>query len=121
MTAFPHNIATISGELELGAPNDVQRTQFDDGAVRQALAFTRRGLERRVAAEIAAADLADFQTWARASAHAWFDFTDPHDGTVRRARVQGGAGGIALRQVARATGAPAWRASMTIEGPADPA
>ena len=121
-SAWPEAIAPMAAEgYELGAANDVQRTQFDDGAVRQAVVYTAAGLERRVTAEIADADLAAWQAWVRASAHTWFDFRDPHDGAVRRARVRGGAGGIALVQARRGPGTPAWRASMTIEGPANPA
>ena len=121
-STWPEAIAPLAAEgHELGAANDVQRTQFDDGAVRQAVVYTAARLERRVTAEIADADLAAWQAWVRASAHTWFDFRDPHDGVLRRARVRGGAGGVALRQAARGAGAPAWRASMTIEGPAEPA
>ena len=98
-----------AGLAGLGQDTDVERTPFDDGMVRQEKRYTAALLESD-------ADLVRFRTWARQHAHTWFAWQDPEDGTVRNARVRGGAGGIAY--TARVTGDQRrmWELSYELEG-----
>ena len=75
--------------------NNVDRTPFDDGLIRQ----ERRYASAMTALSITAllesdADYGRFRAWAREYAHRWFAWTAPETGAVHRVRVRGGAGGI---------------------------
>ncbi len=96
--------------------NDVERTEWDDGALRQARIYTRARLVRRVVAEVPGGRLGDFRTWAQQWAHRPFSWRDPHDGVIRKARVAGGAGGIEYRQIAVRAGAARWEITCELEG-----
>lgn len=107
-----------SGGIEVAAAPTVTRTEYDDGAVRQARRGSRPITQRTVTAEIAGARLIEFRAWAEAHAHVWFRARDL-DGAWRDMRVVGGVGGITYRQVARRAGPAWWEASMVLEdGPA---
>ncbi len=110
------SFARFTAEYELGSDNDVERTEFDDGAVRQAKRFTSAQVVRAVTVELTPAELAQFRAWAAEEAHTFFTIVDPFDGEERQARVRGGKGGIRYRQVAR-FGQARWAAEMTLEGP----
>ena len=100
----------------LGQDDDVARTRFDDGAVRQGRRHTRALDLRRVRGWLASdEDLVRFRAWARESAHAWFDWRDTEDGVTRRVRVRGGAG--AIRYTARVRGGRrTWDFELELEG-----
>lgn len=95
----------------------VRRTSFEDGGVRQARAFTNAFTERRVTAVLESdADRIRFRDWAAAHAHEWFAWADPEDGTLRRVRVVGGAGGIDYRASIGPSRTRSWRARLALEG-----
>ncbi len=116
MSVWP-DFAEIQGaNYALGAPNDVERTEWDDGAARQARIFTQARLTRQVEARIETGRLGDFRSWAREWAHRDFAFIDPHDGQTRQVRVLGGFGGMEFRQVATSEGPLEWEVKLTLEG-----
>ncbi len=110
--------ARIDAEaFEIGRAEDVLRTPFEDGTVRQA----RRGRGLRTWDILAHLDsdaaLERFSGWADAHAHRWFAFPDPLGPGSLRVRVRGGAGGITAR--ARVAGGQRrWELRLTLEGPA---
>lgn len=114
--SWPAYALTEADDYAVRDGNDVSRTQFEDGAVRQSRehteAFTARAIRVHLKDD---ADYASFRAWARANAHAWFAWTDPDDGVRRRVRVRGGAGGIEYRARARA-GRRSWTARCALEG-----
>lgn len=116
MPAWPEYAYVEANGYRLGQDNDVERTPFDDGFVRQELRYRGAQNTRELRGWLASdADLARFRAWARASAHAWFDWTDTEDGTERQVRVRGGAGGI--RYTARVRdGVRTWDFQLTLEG-----
>lgn len=115
---WPSYARIQSGGIEVAAAPTVTRTEFDDGAVRQARRGMRTITQRTVTVQIAGARLIEFRAWAEAHAHAWFRARDL-DGAWRDMRVVGGVGGITYRQVARRAGPAWWEASMVLEdGPA---
>ena len=116
MSSWPDYAKIQAPDLGLGAPNDVGRTNFDDGAVRQGKIYTQPGLRRSLTALIDEGRLADFRTWAGSWAHRYFDFNDPHDGATRQARVENGIAGIAYRQIATRAGESRWEITLTLEG-----
>ena len=95
----------------------VRRTQFEDGAARQARAFAAAYTVREIVAVLDSdEDLVRFRAWARAEAHTWFAWPDTEDGTLRRVRVVGGAGGIECRAVVTPGRKRHWRARLSLEG-----
>ncbi len=98
-SSWPDYAEVAADGYALGAAPGVSRTEWDDGAVRQARTRTRALLEREATALLrdgggrtAHQRLAAFRAWAAAHAHAWFRWTEPEDGVVRLARVRGGRG-----------------------------
>ncbi len=121
MSAWP-DYAEIGADCAVRPAPDVARTAFDDGETRQERIHTAQTVTRDIEAWIEPGRGAEFLAWARAHAHAYFAWTDPMDGRVYRARVAGGAGGVAMRAHSAGEGRPPWwRARMTLEGPAAPA
>ena len=108
--------AHITGDYELRPQSDVLRTPYDDGAIGQAQIYAYTLLVRRITIELSGADFHSFQSWSAAEAHTWFSWIDPIDGSSRRVRVRGGAGGIEYRQIAR-RGTPRWEATLELEEP----
>ena len=95
---------------------DVQRSAFDDGAVRQAREYTAAFTARQVLVHLESdARYAEFRTWIRAHGQTWFTWTDPDDGVRRRVRVRGGSGGVAYRAVVQ-SGRRRWEARCALEG-----
>ena len=115
---WPSYAAIVAPGFAPGQDEDVERTPFDDGMIRQERRYTAALGTLEVTALLEPGDLAAFRAWARDSAHAWFDFPSPvHDGDVR-ARVRDGAGGIRYRLQREARGKALWAATMTLEGTA---
>lgn len=113
---WPAYAPVVAPGYGLGQEPDVERTAFDDGAVRQAKRYTAALRVRRVTALLDSdEDLNRFQEWAAVEAHRFFDWTDPEDGNTRRVRVRGGAGGIRYTAAVSAAGRR-WQAELELEG-----
>ena len=114
---WPDYVAVEADGYGVQDDNDVARTPFDDGFVRQ---------ERRYASALAGvdatvliasdADAVRFRAWARDCAHRWFAWTAPETGAVHQARVRGGAGGIEYTARVGDDGLRSWEATLTLEG-----
>ena len=117
MPAWPDYPNVEADGYGLGRDPDVERTEFDDGLVRQEKRFSGALRTRQVRGWLASdADLVRFEAWAEENAHTWFDWTDTEDGVVRQVRVRNGAGGI--RTTARVReGRRTWDFELTLEGP----
>ena len=118
MAVWPDYAKVRADDYVVREAPTARRTNFDDGAVRQSRAFASSFTVRRVVALLDSdADRISFRNWAAANAHAWFTWADPDDGTLRRARVVGGAGGIEYRAaVRRSDRTRRWEARLVLEG-----
>ena len=116
MAAWPDYALVEADGYELARDIDVERTEFDDGLVRQELRFRGALEQRRMRGFLASdGDLVRFRAWARANAHVFFDWADTEDGMTRQVRVRDGAGGI--RYTARVRdGTRTWDFELTLEG-----
>ena len=95
--------APITSSVEISAAPSVVRTEFDDGAVRQARRSASPVTRVAVEAEVLGRRLPELRAWAAAHADRYFSLRVPSLGTVGM-RVVGGVGGITYEQVARAPG-----------------
>lgn len=111
--AWP-DYAPITSSIEISAAPNVARTEFDDGAVRQARRVATPVTRVAVEAEVLGRRLPELRAWAAAHADRYFRMRMPSLGTVGM-RVVGGVGGITYEQVARAPGRARWRVRMTLE------
>lgn len=114
---WPAYANVVADGTRLGQDDDVERTELDDGFVRQERRYRSAQNTRQVRGWLKSdANLVSFRTWAKANAHTWFDWTDTEDGTERQVRVRGGAG--AIRYTARVRdGIRTWDFELTLEGP----
>ncbi len=103
----------------------VERTEFDDGSVRQARRFTAAPVRRQIRAWLTGsgedgvtrdpdADLARFRAWAAENAHRAFTFPD-ETGIGREMRVVGGDGGISYEARVSPAGRRIWVMEMEME------
>lgn len=116
MPAFPDYVYVEADGYGLGSDSDVERTEFDDGLIRQEQRFTGALNTRTVHGWLGSdADLVRFRAWASANAYTWFDWTDTEDGLERQVRVRGGAGAIRYRARVR-DGRRTWDFELTLEG-----
>ena len=116
MAAWPAYALVEADGYGLASGIDVERSEFDDGLVRQERRFHGALAARRVRGFLASdADLVRFRTWAADHAHTWFDWTDPEDRRPRRVRVLDGAGGIEYTARVRAA-VRTWDFDLTLEG-----
>ena len=111
---WPHYARQRSDGYELTAGATVRRTEFDDGAIRQAPSVSRARARRTVVAEIPGARLAEFRGWIQEFGQRYFVGRDV-GGPSRGMRVVGGLGGVAFRQVRKTAGAALWEAQMVLE------
>lgn len=118
MPAWPDYARVAADGYGLSSGTDVERSEFDDGLIRQERRFSSALRERRVRGFLVSdADLVRFQGWARESAYTWFDWRDTEDGMTRSARVRGGAGGIEYTARVADNGTRTWDFELTLEGP----
>ncbi len=116
MSAWPEYVTVEADGYGVGQDNDVSRTPFDDGLIRQERRYTAALTVRRIKGLFEDDDdYARFRAWASEYAGRWFTWTDPEDGVTREARVRGGAGGIAYR-ARTAGGRRTWELECEIEG-----
>lgn len=117
--------AKIDAGRRLRAGNTVRRTEFEDGAIRQARRYTAAPVHREITSWLlgsteagtvrsADEDLARFRTWAASNAHLPFTFTD-ETGADISVRVIGGEGGIEYEAEVSEAGARVWRLSLEVE------
>lgn len=115
--AWPDYLRIEARGLAQRQDSDVERSTFDDGLVRQArrrsAALDVRSVTVTVQTQI---DYARARAWLRDHAAGWFAWRDPDDGVLRRARVRGGAAGVAWTFRPGRSGAGTWEGRMEIEG-----
>ena len=105
-------------DYTIGAQQNVRRTEFDSGAVKQSK-INSKALRTREANIWVFHDVIDiFLQWAEDSSHDWFQFTDWHDQTLRVARVQNGIAGVSVQYVQDQflDGERYWAGQVTLEG-----
>ncbi len=117
MAAWPEYAWVVADGYAVREAESVRRTNFEDGAARQARAFSAAYTVREVTVQLDSdADRVRFRDWAAAHAATWFAWTDTDDGTTRRVRVVGGAGGIEYRASVSASRERSWQARLSLEG-----
>ena len=112
---WPEFVAVEADGYTVADDNDVDRSPFDDGLMRQ---------ERRYASALSAlsitvliandGDYRRFRAWAGGCAHRWFAWTAPESGSVHQVRVRGGAGGIEYTARVGGDGRRTWEAALVI-------
>lgn len=102
-----------AGLIEYRPTPDTARTEWDDGAVRQARIRTTVYHRVRATFEASHHDRLALQAWIARHGHAWFDWRGPSG--WRRGRIAGGQAGVRWRQVRRVPGAARWQCETDIE------
>ena len=114
---WPDYVAVDADGYGVRDGNDVERTPFDDGLIRQerryASAMTALALTVLISGD---ADYSRFRAWAGDCAHRWFAWTAPETGTLHQVRVRDGAGGIDYTARVGGDGRRSWEATLTLEG-----
>ena len=114
---WPDYVAVEADGYGVRDDNDVERTPFDDGLIRQerryASAMTALELTVLISGD---ADYRRFRAWAGDCAHRWFAWTAPETGTLHQVRVREGAGGIDYTARVGGDGRRSWEATLTLEG-----
>ena len=114
---WPH-YAEITGDLALGGTLQAERTGLEGaGAARQAAREDAPWRTWRLTAAVEDERLFEFLDWLRRNRAGWI-WLPGADGAAWRARIAGGASGVALRQAGTRAGRPRWEASLTLETPA---
>ena len=109
--------AEIKGDLALGGTLQAERTGLEGaGAARQAGREDAPWRTWRVTAMVDDERLFEFLDWIKSHRMGWI-WLPGADGAAWRARIAGGAGGVALRQAGTRAGAARWEASLTLETP----
>ena len=110
--------AQIKNDLALGATLQAERTGLQGaGLARQAVRERAPWRTQRLTAVVDDERLFEFLDWLRRHRAGWV-WLPAADGAAWRARIAGGYGGVALRQVGTRPGRPRWEASLTLETPA---
>ena len=114
---WPDYVAVEAEGYGVSDDNNVDRTPFDDGLIRQERRYSSAMTALSVTLLIAGdADYGRFRAWARANAHRWFAWTAPETGAVHQVRVRGGAGGIDYSARVGGDGRRSWEATLALEG-----
>ena len=117
MPFWPH-YAQIKSDLVLGGTLQAERTGLEGSGLAQ-----QAGRERaewrtwRLTALVDGDRLFEFLHWLRLNRMGWIWLPAP-DGGAWRARIAGGYGGVALRQMGTRPGETRWEANLTLETPA---
>ena len=99
--------------------NDVHRTEFDDGTVRQAKSLSRVLRVRAFDFQVKASDKAAFNTWLEDNTATSFGFWDTDDEMQRTVKIRGGQGNVPMvadGSGARYDGERFWRGHVELEG-----
>ena len=99
---WPWDLCNIEMDGYVLAPDDnVRRTSFEDGFVRQARTNSNPREAKRFRIFLKESNLVAFKAWAKTYAHTWFNFQAPDDiltegdMTTKEYRVRGGYAGLA--------------------------
>ena len=113
---WPH-YAQIKSDLALGGTLQAERTGLEGaGAARQAGREDAAWRTWRLTAAVDDDRIFEFLDWCRRNRMGWI-WLPGADGAAWRARIAGGASGVALRQAGTRAGRPRWEASLTLETP----
>ena len=94
---WPWDLATIMfGEYGRGADDDVHRSRFDDGFVKQARTVTQSMEIREFQVIVKNSNVEDFRDWLQENANKLFNFQDFEDDTSRECKIRGGYGSVNL-------------------------
>ena len=116
---WPWDLVTIFLDgFEYQPDPDTERTQFEDGSVRQAKTVTRSYDVRRFEFVVLASNFAEFDLWLREHGNEFVNFRDPADKMIRDVRVRGGRAAVTRRAVSgqRLRGERFWRGNIELEG-----
>lgn len=116
MPEFPHATALLLFDGFTGKPQSaVRRSEMESGPPKQLQKFARVLVTRPARVLITSkADYNAFQTWFADETDrgaAWFDFTDPIDGTVKSGRIVDGE----LDPLPQRKDLERWEVAMRIE------
>ena len=110
--------AEIKSDLALGSTLQAERTGLEGaGAARQVARERAEWRAWRLTAQVPGERLFEFIHWLRSNRMGWI-WLPAENGGAWRARIAGGAGGAALRQVGTRAGAARWEATLSLETPA---
>ena len=100
VASFPWDLCRVDyGGYTIGADPDVERTQFDDGLVRQETNRTLPLELRSFRIIVKESNIAGFRAWLRANGNALFDFKNFETAAVVEAKIRGGYGSVQLTGV----------------------
>ena len=112
---WPTFAHVFADEIEIASAETVQRTQLEDGRVRQRLAWPGAPVRRTVRAYVRSdAERETFAAWA-ARAHAPFAAPAGITGAAAQVVVVGGAGGIRYRSVVMPGPRWEWEIELVLE------
>lgn len=114
--AFPSYANLLSDGRQEGQDQDVERSPFDDGMVRQEKRYRSALQTRQVRGWLEQGDYDTFRAWAEQNAHTWFDWRDLGRTATVQARVRDGAGGIVYTSRVGPDGRLQWDFELTLEG-----
>ena len=103
-----------SGNFQAAADPTVRRTPFDDGEIRQELAYTEARLIYSLTVILNSRNRERFDKWCLANQNTEILFQAPTDGKWRLARIRGGCGGVGYRQIGNVLSGPRWEANLTL-------
>ena len=115
---WPWDLAVIDFDgYTAGSAPDVERTPFEDGAVRQEETADSPMDNRSFRISVKQSNLVAFRAWLAANGAGWFNFRDFEDATVRERRIVGGRAAVQLRGVdgEYLDGELFWRAEVQLE------
>ena len=114
---WPDYVVVEADGYGVGADNNVDRTPFEDGLMRQERRYASAMTTLSITALLATdEDYRRFRAWAASCAHRWFAWTAPENGNQHQVRVRGGAGGIEYTARIGPDGRRTWEATLTLEG-----
>ena len=114
MADFPSYVKLLADGRTEGRDQDVERTQFESGMVRQEKRYRSALRTREISGWIEDSDKAAFDRWAADASHLWFNWKDLGSSETRQARVREGDGGIRRTSLTR-DGVLTWDIQFTLE------